>query len=212
MNPLLMSLRWRFCTALLLVLGISGCATSPPSHFYVLSAPNPPESSAPVSDRSVLVAIGPVTIPDYINRPEIVTTDGPNEVTVHEFHRWVGSLDHNIARVIVENLSTTLPAGRFNVVRWNPAIAENIYAVNRVMVEVTRFDVSAGPGGAAIFEAEWVLYGSQSKVLAINKSSRKVPVKGADFKDMTAAMSQCLTEFSGEVASAINTVNTKAVR
>src|SRR5262245_20704729 len=83
-----------------------GCATSPPARFYSLSVVGPERTSSPAGVKPPIIAIGPVTIPDVVNRPEIVTANGPNQTTVHDFERWAGSLDGNLSRVLIEDLAS----------------------------------------------------------------------------------------------------------
>jgi len=79
-----------FLTAVIL----AGCASSQPSRFYQL---NPmPNQTTPVSHLSashnIVLAIGPLRIPDYLDRPQIVTRSGKNELKLSEFGLWAGSL------------------------------------------------------------------------------------------------------------------------
>jgi uncharacterized lipoprotein YmbA len=208
MNQTIKTQRCAVGAAVSIFLVASGCATSPQSQFYALSSLTVPEPAAPASEQATVVAVGPVTIPDYVDRPEIVTMEGPNKVAIHDFDRWAGPLDSDLIRVIVEDLAASLPVGQFHVIQWNPSININLTASHRVLVAVNRFDAAPGSGGAAVFEADWVLYGLNNSVLAIRKSYRKVPLTGTDVQAVTAAMSQCVSEFSKEVAEAIAAAKT----
>ena len=46
--------------------------------------------------KKVAINIAPVELPDYLNRLQIVTRDGRNELKLAEFDRWAGSLAENI--------------------------------------------------------------------------------------------------------------------
>ena len=48
--------------------------------------------------------VGPVTVPELVDRPQMVTRVSDNEVAVNEFARWGESLKSNIPRVIASNL------------------------------------------------------------------------------------------------------------
>ena len=51
----------------------AGCASSPVSRFYTLSA-----AAAPAATSSQLsVVVGPVSVPAVVDRPQIVVTTGP---------------------------------------------------------------------------------------------------------------------------------------
>ena len=94
----------RYLTALvpvcILVALAAGCASTPPSRFYTLRA-----ASGPAATPSNLsVAVGPVSVPAVVDRPQIVVNMGPNQVRLEEFNRWAAPLQSNIARVIADNL------------------------------------------------------------------------------------------------------------
>src|SRR5512145_2636751 len=77
-----------------------GCASTPPSRFYTLSA----TSAATKTSSELSVAVGPVSVPAVVDRPQIVVSLGPNQVRLEEFDRWALPLQINIARVVAENL------------------------------------------------------------------------------------------------------------
>ncbi|HTR44617.1 MAG TPA: ABC-type transport auxiliary lipoprotein family protein, partial [Thermodesulfovibrionales bacterium] len=65
---------------------LAGCAGSPPSTFYQLSSlggqTQVTREGAP--DQSLIIAIGPVRMPDYLDRSQIVTRSGKNELKLAE--------------------------------------------------------------------------------------------------------------------------------
>src|SRR4029453_310930 len=77
----------------------AGCASTP-SRFYPLRAAN--ESAATSSDLSI--AVGPVSVPVVVDRPQIVVNEGPNQVRFEEFNRWAAPLQNSIARAVADNL------------------------------------------------------------------------------------------------------------
>jgi uncharacterized lipoprotein YmbA len=180
---------------------LAGCAgVSTPTRFYSLSSLGPAPASAG-SPAAILVGIGPLTIPDYVDRPEIVTVAGPNEVTVNDFHRWSGSLDNALSRTLLEDLAAILPAERFTLARWSPPANLDTASSYRVIVEITRFD--AAISGLAVVSAHWVLFGPNERVLAVRMSTYKATAKGPAISDIVAALSDDVAAFSREVAAEI---------
>ena len=55
---------------------VAGCGSTPTSRFYSLSAATEP--TAPSSNLSI--AVGPVSVPAVVDRPQIVVNVGPNQV------------------------------------------------------------------------------------------------------------------------------------
>jgi uncharacterized lipoprotein YmbA len=112
------------CALGLFVVILSGCASSPPSKFYQLGALNGQavETRNASHQGSEVVSVGPLRIPDYLDRPQIVTRSGNNELKLAEFDRWAGSIENDIIRVLAEDISAQLPADRFFVIRWTPLL------------------------------------------------------------------------------------------
>ena len=93
---------------LLLALAVcfSACAgKSGSSQFYVLSSlPQPGLSAA----EGPVIGVFPVSMPDYLDRPQIVTRVSENEIKLDEFSRWAEPLKDSFTRALVQNLSTIL--------------------------------------------------------------------------------------------------------
>jgi len=196
-----------FC---LLATVLNGCfGTSQPSRFYALSSLRGPEPipHAASAGLSTLVAVGPVAIPDYLNRPEIVTRSGKNEMRVNEFQRWAGDLQANMLNTVIEDLSVLLPPDRLSVIRWFPAGQHDMSVTYRVMVDVMRFD--AVPGGSVFIEADWAIYGKEKTIVLAKKSSISGTVGGAEFTDLVAAMSKAVEDLSREIAAGVMSLDQK---
>ena len=89
-----------------LVVCLSACAgKSASSKFYVLS---PLPQSKLSAAEGTTIGVFPVAMPDYLDRPQIVTRVSENEIKLDEFSRWAEPLKENFYSVLVENLSTLL--------------------------------------------------------------------------------------------------------
>src|SRR5206468_3645031 len=74
-------LAWLLLTAGVLVL--AGCmSVADPTKYYVLSPTSPRDPTPTSSVSSVAVGVGPVLIPGYLDRVQIVTRDANDEVAV----------------------------------------------------------------------------------------------------------------------------------
>ena len=94
-----------------LLMAMSGCGGTKPANFYVLTPLADASAIAPAPGMNDLtVGIGPLRMPDYLQRPQMVTSGGGSEVTVDEFHRWAGSVYEDFLRVLTMNLSALLPS------------------------------------------------------------------------------------------------------
>ena len=66
--------------ALLGATALAGCGSSPKTNFYTLSAAAAPAPAGPRISYSV--AIAAITLPDGIDRPQLVVRTGANQVSV----------------------------------------------------------------------------------------------------------------------------------
>jgi uncharacterized lipoprotein YmbA len=193
----------------LLVVILTGCASSPSSKFYKLSSLQ--DRTSTTSDASLeqnpIIAIGPVRIPDYLDRPQIVTRAGKNELKLSEFNRWAGSLESDVTRVLVEDISGLLPADRFSIVRWTPYPESQVSASYRVQVLVERFEGTVGD--SVLLNAQWVVFGHNRSLLLKKESLIRVRINGSSYDAVVSAMSSALEKLSRDIAGGIRSVSQK---
>ena len=187
--------------ALPLLIGmLSGCASSPPVHFYQLSA----EAAAGVAGTATVgtelrIAVGPISLPEVVDRPQLVVRSGPNQVTLIDEHRWAESLKGEIPRVIADNLSRLLATGQV----W--AYPQNVSGLfdYRVLVDIQRFE--SIPGQMAVIDALWTIQrpSKEGVVSKTGRSSVQQPMAEKGYDALVAAHSRGLAEISREISEAI---------
>ena len=69
---------------------LAGCASSPPARFYLLTPLQDTASLPPQADnaRQLTLGIDAVTLPEYLDRTEIVRQASTNQLDLAEFLRW----------------------------------------------------------------------------------------------------------------------------
>ena len=91
---------------------LAGCSIleprADPTRFFVLSPAVPPDGAA-VAEPALVVAVGPVRLPDYLLRPELVRRAGPNQLEPSRVDRWAEPLDRALLRVLCLDLAALLP-------------------------------------------------------------------------------------------------------
>jgi uncharacterized lipoprotein YmbA len=190
-----MRLSRRIVAVLLLI--VAGCADSPPTEFYTLSNMQLPPAG--LSPPRTVVGVGPVTLPDYLDRPQIVTRASGNRMMLAPFDSWVEPMDGMFTRVLVENLSSLLATD--NVVslpQRRPTPLDY-----QIEVDVTRFD--ADHSGRAVLDARWRVFGEDgNRLIEEGRSTIVEPAAGPDsYEDIVAAMSRALGEMSRAIAGTI---------
>lgn len=178
---------------------LAGCATTPPSAFYTLTPiPAAAERHEPLRDDGPALAVGPVDLPEYLDRPQIVSRTDGNRLAIDELHRWGGTLQDDLLRVLGQNLAHLLGTSRVLVY---PADARFPLDV-RVLASV--LELGGRTGGEAVLRVRWVLldpYAEQT--LLTRETSYREPILGEGQAAEVAAMSDAVGGFSRDVAEAI---------
>ncbi len=174
----------------------AGCGTTPASRFYTLSA----SSTAAAAASNVSVAVGPVSVPAIVDRPEIVVDSGANEVRLDEFNRWAAPLQDNLSRVVAENLVTLLGTPRVTSLP-HTASGDADY---RVAIEVQRFE--SAPATAATRSAVWTVRRAKDGKSQTGRTTAREPVTDGSYEALAAAHSRAAARLSQDIADAIRTL------
>ena len=171
---------------LLALLLLSACGSPPRERFYTLDAPEPPVAA----DGAPTIAIGPVNIPELVDRPQLVVRVRVNEVVVTEQQRWAEPLRGAIARVVAANLATALGARVVAQRNGDPDY--------RVTLEVQRFE----SGEEALIDAAWTVVPRNGERRTGRTVAREKPQR-KEYDALVAAHSAALAAISREIAAAI---------
>lgn len=171
----------------------AGCGSSPPARFYTLSANATPATLA----STLFIAVGPVTVPSVVDRPEFVVTTSPNELKMDEFNRWAGPLQDNLSRAIAENLVAILGTPR--VIVFPQALASD--PEYRVAVEVRTFE--SVPGNSAAIDAVWTIRRAKDGKTQTGRTSVREKVADTSYEALAGAHSQAVVRLSRDIAEAI---------
>ena len=189
---------------LTVVLGFMGlltaCTGSPPVHYYTLNLEAEAGSPRSIADQSSLaIAVDHISIPEVVDRPQMVLQSGSNQVRLVDDHRWAESLKSEIPRVVGDNLSRLL----MTKMVWSyPQVAKGPVDY-RVFIDIRRFESTRG--SAVSIDTLWTIQ-PQSTDGAVPKTGRSIaqePVVGQEFEAIAAAHSRALASISREIADAI---------
>ena len=187
-------------TIVALLMHLAGCASSAPTRFYVLSplASTQAESQALKDEGCVSIGIGPLELPAYLDRPQIVTRVSENELNLAEFDKWAEPLKDNFSRVLVENLSTLLCADAISIFPWKGPTPMDY----QVEVAVIRMDGNIG--GNALLVVRWAIFRENNrKMLLTRQSSYSESLRSQSYKALVSAQSRAIGDLSREIAEVI---------
>ena len=194
-------------SALLLVVALAACAGDKPTRLYVLTALA--EKPAQISDQAVAIGVGPITLPKYLDRPQIVTRVEGNSLNQADLDQWGGDLNDNITRVLATNLSDLLATDRISLYPWSDRAPVDY----QISLDITRFEQDTD--GSVVLDAFWTVADTKAgTVLAMRRSSYRdngasqaAGVTGTTsvrpYDGLVAAMSRDLEALSRDIAAAI---------
>lgn len=189
--------------ALLLCAMLAACATSEPSRFYTLT-PQPPGQSEPAAGAvtrhaPLNVALSPVQVPRYLDRPQLVTRSDANTLELAEFDKWSEPLSDMIGRVLAEDLSRRLADARIFLLPVRQAVP-----IERIVdIQVMRFDADAA--GLVTLDARWQAFSDGGrKLIAAEETLVREPAAQAGKAAVVAAMSRALSRLAADVAEALS--------
>jgi len=194
----------RLATIILLCALMAGCGTTAPPRYYTL-ATVPPGAGAPATAVTpARIVVGPVNLPDYLDRRPIVTRDSAYAVHLATNDYWAAPLQDTVPRILVADLSARLPADR---VESFPELASDY----RIAVDIDRFDTDAD--GLATLTARWRIYGKTgAQALQSGEVTLQQQGDAADYQAGTAALSATLGDLADYLTQALMQLRAQAPR
>ena len=184
------------------LLSLTACVGGPtkkPNFYTLVSEAGVTQPTIAVEQQvNPALAVGPVLLPEHLQRPQIVTRSENSQLQIAEFERWAGSLKSQIETLLVMNLSAELK--ELTVTGYRESYADPVY---RVTVEVA--ELLGRLGGTLEFAVNWVLIDSSGKEETRNlfSSQIQIPVEGSDYGALVAAHQQAIKTLSQQIAAAV---------
>jgi uncharacterized protein len=183
------------------VLGACGGGAAVRESFYTLSGPAAGASTgsgAAAATSNISIFVGPVAVPESVDRSQMVLRTGANEVEVSERYRWAEPLKSAVPRVIAETLTRELGTQRVLTSRSAAALATDY----RIAIEVQRFDSSLTEG--ATIDALWTITPAAARGGSVRTGRTRVtePASG-DPASLAAAHSRALAKVGRDIAAAL---------
>ena len=192
-----MRVRHGLTTLALACLGVAflaGCGGSPRTTFYTLS-PMAKQEAIPWA-AAPTVAVASVTVPDLVDRPQLVVRGEGPRVDILETRRWAEPVKSALPRLLAENLSLLLGRARVSAYPQNAANDSDY----RVVVDFQRFESA---GYLVIIDAFWTIRRSTDGVATGGRSQVREPTHSQEYDALVAAYDRALLAVSNDIAGAI---------
>lgn len=175
-----------------LTLLLAACGSTPQSSYYHLSS----KAGGGESNHPAL-GIGPIKIPEYLNRNAMVFKRGDNQLHIANFQRWAEPLEEGISRVMSLNLAGFLDTQNIRRYPWSRSETPDY----GIQVWILSLDMTASE---AVLLAEWRLNKPHSGSEVLRRIGHyKSAVKGADGAAMSESYSLLLEKLSQDIADSI---------
>lgn len=199
-----------------LVLGalLGSCASSPPTQFYTLEPVQPCQPPGggsagvkecdPVStrERTLHVSTGPIQvapvhIPAVLERQEIVTERGSNELILSNRHRWGAPVGEMTRRTLTQDLLQRVP-GNEVVLPGQPAPPNT----REIVVDILR--LQSDTGGRVVLQGSWSLLPSGSDQPSVMRTfSLAEQANAGGYAGQVQAMSRLLGQLADDIVGAL---------
>ncbi|HEY9159071.1 PqiC family protein [Candidatus Binatus sp.] len=166
--------------------------------FYLLT---PTAGAAPTQSvgGDFAIGLGPIKLPPYLDRPEVVTRAAPNRLELSKSERWGESLQNGFTSVMARDLAAQAGTRRVIIFPWYNTIQIDL----QVQIDVYRFETDGN--GNAQLSAKWTILDSAGKnILYTAESNLTQPSKPGDATDAAAALSRAVGDLSGQIANMIH--------
>ncbi|MFZ5569288.1 MAG: PqiC family protein, partial [Thermodesulfobacteriota bacterium] len=145
--------------------------------------------------ETIGVSIGPVTVPEILNRPQIVIRNPRSGLQISQFNRWTEPLKTEIAAILADNIAALCGSDRII-----PYTRENLFQPEyRLVIHIILLE--GKPPEEIRLEAVWSIRENKTgKTMRLGKSRFQEPLISESCDDLMAAHSRILAAFSRELA------------
>ena len=183
-----------------LILGIcpvllASCAAQVPTRYYDLTSQT--SASENVISAGVTLGIGPVTLPQLLDRPGIVTRHHGTGVNVASYHVWAGELESAFTRVLADSIAMRLQHETI----WSSPWDNRFRPQYQLRLFVDRF--SGELNGSVALNLTWTLLGDYGQKVISTHRYRAAAESGQGYKGYVTALNQLLADFASEVSVAL---------
>ena len=178
-----------------LLLLLAACGSSPQSQFYRLT----PGNGSPGSEQQPSLGVGPVEIPEFLNRSALAYTRGENRLQISGNEIWAEPLAEGVQRVVGLNLAQLLNTENLNYFPWDTRHQPE-YGVR---ISVLDLDADAQQ---ATLTADWLLYRpATGEIISkrISQNTKPLPTGASTPSKLPSAYSALLYQLSETIAAEI---------
>lgn len=188
----------------MVALTITACAgiSSDPTRFYVMRVSDGLKTETGPLDPNINVGVGPVQIPGYADRAQIITFDSGARINVADFDHWAEPVGDGIKRILSANLAAII--GESKVFPYPADFRPNQQSL-QIAIEIT--DMYQDDEGMARLYVRWHIKRLYDNQVALrNAKTYAADSTAGDYDSYAEALSGLLGQLSEDLAGDLVTV------
>ena len=173
---------------------IFSCAkSSKPVEYYMLDASVGIDNNQTLKgDEGPMIGLGPIRLPEYLDRFQMVVAVSENKYKLIDGHRWAEKLDQNISLALFKTLPSQLGTDRMIRYPWPQRPGVDF------QVKIDILELNVDQDGQSQLVAQWSIK-SKDKTILNKRSTFTAQASTTDIDKMVQAQSECLTQLGQEI-------------
>jgi len=194
MNLYLTKRLLKYTFLLCLVFLILSCAkSSKPVEYYMLDASVGIDNNQTLKgDEGPMIGLGPIRLPEYLDRFQMVVAVSQNKYKLIDGHRWAEKLDQNISLALFKTLPGQLGTDKMIRYPWPQRPGVDF------QVKIDILELNVDQDGQSQLVAQWSIK-SKDKTILNKRSTFTAQASTTDIDKMVQAQSECLTQLGQEI-------------
>lgn len=177
---------------------ILSCAkSSKPVEYYMLDASVGIDNNQTLKgDEGSMIGLGPIRLPEYLDRFQMVVAVSENKYKLIDGHRWAEKLDQNISLALFKTLPAQLDTDRMIRYPWPQRPGVDF------QIKIDILELNIDEKGQSQLIAQWSIK-SKDETILNKRSSFTAQASTTDIDKMVQAQSECLTKLGREIVSSL---------
>ena len=186
-------LKYTFLSCLVFLI-LSCAKSSKPVEYYMLDASVGIDNNQTLkSDEGPMIGLGPIRLPEYLDRFQMVVAVSENKYKLIDGHRWAEKLDQNISLALFKTLPSQLGTDRMIRYPWPQRPGVDF------QVKIDILELNIDQDGQSQLIAQWSIK-SKDEIILNKRSTFTAQASTTDIDKMVQAQSECLTKLGQEIA------------
>jgi uncharacterized lipoprotein YmbA len=143
-------------------------------------------------DEGPMIGLGPIRLPEYLDRFQMVVAVSENKYKLIDGHRWAEKLDQNISLALFKTLPGQLGTDKMIRYPWPQRPGVDF------QVKIDILELNIDQNGKSQLIAQWSIK-SKDKTILNKRSTFTAQASTTDIDKMVQAQSECLTKLGQEI-------------